>query len=78
MLQKGAFSVATKTGVPVLPITIMGTGKIMPPGREGIINSGVVKVVIHKPLNGKDAEKICSEARDIIAQTLLHHGFGVH
>lgn len=76
--KKGAFSVATKTGVPVLPITIMGTGKIMPPGREGIINSGVVKVVIHKPLNGKDAEKICSEARDIIAQTLLHHGFGVH
>lgn len=56
----------------------MGTGKIMPPGREGIINSGVVKVVIHKPLDGQDAEKLCSEARDVIARTLLLHGYGVH
>ncbi|KAG6512366.1 hypothetical protein ZIOFF_030477 [Zingiber officinale] len=62
--KKGAFSVATKTGVPVLPITIMGTGKIMPPGREGIINSGAVKVVIHKPLDGKDAEKLFLQFAD--------------
>lgn len=69
---------AAKTGVPVVPITLMGTGKIMPPGKEGIVNSGSVKVVIHKPIDGKNAEELCDEARDTIAQTLLLHGYGVH
>ncbi|CAL9154114.1 unnamed protein product [Musa hybrid cultivar] len=76
--KKGAFSVASKTGVPVVPITLMGTGKVMPAGEECMINSGSVKVVIHKPLDGKDADKLCNEARDSIAQTLLLHGYGVH
>ncbi|CAL9160089.1 unnamed protein product [Musa hybrid cultivar] len=76
--KKGAFSVAAKAGVPVVPITLIGTGKIMPPGKEGILNSGSVKVVIHKTLDGKDADKLCNEARDAIARTLLLHGYGVH
>lgn len=56
----------------------MGTGKVMPAGEECLVNSGSVKVVIHKPLDGKDADKLCYEARDSIAQTLLLHGYGVH
>ncbi|WOL06149.1 1-acyl-sn-glycerol-3-phosphate acyltransferase 1, chloroplastic-like [Canna indica] len=75
--KKGAFTVAAKTGVPVVPITLMGTGEIMPPGKEGIVNLGSVKVVVHKPLDGEDANKLCSEARDTIAKTLLLHGYGV-
>ncbi|KAI5441184.1 branched-chain-amino-acid transaminase bat2 [Lathyrus oleraceus] len=49
--KKGAFSIAAKTKVPVVPITLIGTGQIMPTGREGIVNSGFVKVVIHKPID---------------------------
>ncbi|KAG0488553.1 hypothetical protein HPP92_007364 [Vanilla planifolia] len=44
--QKGAFSVAAKTEAPVVLITILGTGQLMPAGMEGILRSGSVKVVI--------------------------------
>ena len=76
--QRGAFSVATKTGAPVIPITLIGTGKLMPSGMEGILNSGSVKVIIHRPIQGNNAETLCSEARNVIAGTLLLHGYGVH
>lgn len=76
--KKGAFSVAVKTQVPVVPITLMGTGKLMPAGMEGLLNPGSVKVVIHKPIVGRDAEALCNEARGVIADTLVHHGYGVH
>jgi len=72
--KKGAFSVATKTGVPVVPITILGTGKLMPAGKEHSLNMGSVKVVIHKPIEGSDANQLCTDARDAIARTLLTHG----
>ncbi|GMY35617.1 1-acyl-sn-glycerol-3-phosphate acyltransferase 1, chloroplastic-like [Fagus crenata] len=68
--KKGAFSVAAKTKVPVVPITLNGTGKIMPSGMEGILNLGSVKVVIHKPIEGSDPEVLCNEARNTIADEL--------
>ncbi|KAI9125801.1 hypothetical protein K1719_003219 [Acacia pycnantha] len=46
--KKGAFSVATKTNVPVVPITIIGTGQIMPAGREDIVNSAFCIEVMNK------------------------------
>jgi 1-acyl-sn-glycerol-3-phosphate acyltransferase len=61
-----------------VPITLLGTGKLMPAGKEGIINSGSVKVIIHKRLEGHDAEALCNEARSIIAESLLLHDYGVH
>ncbi|XP_021899225.1 1-acyl-sn-glycerol-3-phosphate acyltransferase 1, chloroplastic [Carica papaya] len=70
--KKGAFSVAAKTGVPVVPITLMGTGKIMPAGMEGILNPGLVKVVVHKPIEGSNADVLCREARNTIADVLNH------
>lgn len=73
-MQKGAFSIAAKTKVPVVPITLIGTGKIMPPGREAILNTGSVKVVIHKPIQGNDTEVLCSESRNIIAGALDRQG----
>ena len=76
--QRGAFSVAAKTGVPVIPITLLGTGKLMPPGMEGNLNPGSVKVIIHRQVEGDNAEKLCSDARNVIADTLLLHGYGVH
>lgn len=74
MVQKGAFSVAAKTGVPVVPISISGTGRIMPAGMEGRVYPGSVKVVIHKPLKGNDSDVLCSEARNVIKDVLIHQG----
>lgn len=68
--KKGAFSIAAKVGVPVVPITLIGTGKIMPPGMEGILNTGSVKVVIHPPIEGNNADALCTEARNVIAHEL--------
>uniref|UniRef100_A0ACD5TJ46 Uncharacterized protein n=1 Tax=Avena sativa TaxID=4498 RepID=A0ACD5TJ46_AVESA len=78
VFKRGAFSVAAKTGVPVIPITLLGTGKLMPPGMESNLNSGSVKVIIHRAVEGDNAEKLCSNARNVIADTLLLHGYGVH
>ncbi|KAL3362608.1 hypothetical protein AABB24_012094 [Solanum stoloniferum] len=72
--KKGAFSVAAKTGVPVVPITISGTGRIMPAGLEGRVYPGSVKVFIHKPLKGNDSDVLCSEARNVIKDVLVHQG----
>nr|AZM65196.1 lysophospholipid acyltransferase 5 [Vitellaria paradoxa] len=72
--KKGAFSVAAKTGVPVVPITVIGTGKIMPAGRERILNRGSVRVVIHKPIEGNDPQVLCNEARSAIADALPREG----
>ncbi|KAG5032458.1 hypothetical protein AAZX31_06G206500 [Glycine max] len=68
--KKGAFSVAAKTNAPVVPISLIGTGQIMPAGKEGIVNLGSVKVVIHKPIVGKDPDMLCKEARKTIASVL--------
>ncbi|KAF3484760.1 hypothetical protein F2Q69_00057737 [Brassica cretica] len=68
--KKGAFTVAAKTGVPVVPITLMGTGKIMPTGSEGILNHGDVRVIIHKPIYGSKADVLCYEARNKIAESM--------
>uniref|UniRef100_A0A7C9F0B2 1-acyl-sn-glycerol-3-phosphate acyltransferase n=1 Tax=Opuntia streptacantha TaxID=393608 RepID=A0A7C9F0B2_OPUST len=72
--KKGAFSVAAKTGVPVVPMTIMGTGNIMPAGKEGLLNPGSVKVVVHPILVGSDAQELCNRARRVIADTLGEQG----
>ncbi|XP_008808282.1 1-acyl-sn-glycerol-3-phosphate acyltransferase BAT2, chloroplastic-like [Phoenix dactylifera] len=76
--KKGAFSVAAKTGVPVVPMTLLGTGKLMPAGMEGVLNPGSVKVIVHQPIEGNDADMLCCESRNVIANALLDHGYGVH
>jgi 1-acyl-sn-glycerol-3-phosphate acyltransferase len=58
--KKGAFSVAVKAGAPIVPITLIGTGAIMPSGREGQMYGGDVTIVVHPPIEsaGRDADKV--------------------
>ncbi|KAL3629601.1 branched-chain-amino-acid transaminase bat2 [Castilleja foliolosa] len=72
--KKGAFSVAAKTGVPVIPITLIGTGEIMPVGMEGMLNPGSVKVIVHPSIIGNNPEELCNEARNVIARGLVCQG----
>ncbi|XP_022005444.1 1-acyl-sn-glycerol-3-phosphate acyltransferase BAT2, chloroplastic isoform X1 [Helianthus annuus] len=69
--KKGAFSIAAKTGAPVIPITLVGTGKIMPAGMEGTVNAGSVKIVIHPPVIGDNPDILCNEVRNVIADELV-------
>ncbi|KAG2482764.1 hypothetical protein HYH03_018304 [Edaphochlamys debaryana] len=70
--KKGAFSVAAKAGVDVVPVTLIGTGALMPSGKETSLRPGSVRIVVHKPIPsaGRDADALCDEARNAIASVL--------
>lgn len=70
--KKGAFSVAAKLGVPVVPITLDGTGCLMPNQREGEFwaSEQGVKITIHDPIVSKNADELCSKSREVIAAEL--------
>ncbi len=48
--KKGPFYLAMETGVPVAPMTILGTDKIMPKGSFAI-RAGTATVIFHPPLD---------------------------
>lgn len=48
--KKGPFYLAIETGVPVVPITILGTYEIMPKGSFSI-RPGTATVIFHEPVN---------------------------
>ncbi|HTW31545.1 MAG TPA: lysophospholipid acyltransferase family protein [Candidatus Sulfotelmatobacter sp.] len=51
--KKGPFYLAMECGVPVIPITIVGTHEAMPKGRFAILPLPV-KVIFHPPIEPKD------------------------
>lgn len=69
---------AAKGGVPVVPISLIGTGKLMPNGLEGTLRPGGVKIFIHPTLRSSSADQLCDESRAVIAKTLVEHGLPVH
>ncbi|KAL2621848.1 hypothetical protein R1flu_002053 [Riccia fluitans] len=75
--KKGAFSIASRGKVPVVPISLIGTGKLMPNGLEDTLRPGRVKIVIHPQIRGEDPDELCDQARNAIAQTLLQYGMPV-
>ncbi|GMH32465.1 hypothetical protein BSKO_00299 [Bryopsis sp. KO-2023] len=70
--KKGAFSVAVKSGVDVVPVTLIGTGDLMPKGKESKLYPGKIKVVVHPKIEtkGADAQEVCDLARSEIASAL--------
>ncbi|MBI3193667.1 MAG: 1-acyl-sn-glycerol-3-phosphate acyltransferase [Ignavibacteriae bacterium] len=58
--KRGAFNIAVKSGIPVVPVTINGSYRIMPKGSLQI-RSGEITLVVGKPIlppaeNGKSSE----------------------
>jgi 1-acyl-sn-glycerol-3-phosphate acyltransferase len=51
--KKGPFYLAIECGVPVVPITIVGTHYVMPKGRFAI-KPGLVTVIFHEPIEPGD------------------------
>jgi 1-acyl-sn-glycerol-3-phosphate acyltransferase len=48
--KKGAFKLAKDLQLPLLPVTIKGTGRILPSGTFNLM-PGKVKMTIHQPIN---------------------------
>ncbi len=66
--KKGPFYMAVECGVPVVPITIVGTHDIWPKGRFAI-KPGRVKVLFHPPIEPKDfgdRESLMEKVRTVI------------
>nr|AUS84463.1 lysophosphatidic acid acyltransferase [Ettlia oleoabundans] len=68
--KRGAFSVAAKAKVPVVPITLIGTGDLMPNTQEYLLFPGKVKLVIHPAIVPKDAATMAAEAYAAISSSL--------
>jgi 1-acyl-sn-glycerol-3-phosphate acyltransferase len=60
--KKGPFYLAIDSGVPVVPVTIIGSETLMPKGRS-TIHAGTVRLVFHSPVCSKQF----TEKEDLIA-----------
>jgi 1-acyl-sn-glycerol-3-phosphate acyltransferase len=66
--KKGPFYLAMESGVPIVPITILGTHAVMPKGRFAI-KPGLVTVIFHPPIEPKDfgsRELLMEKVRSVI------------
>jgi 1-acyl-sn-glycerol-3-phosphate acyltransferase len=68
--KKGAFVMALDLGIPILPITLLHTDKILPP-RTMDLFPGRATMIIHEPINvsGYDADRLedlMTAAREVI------------
>jgi 1-acyl-sn-glycerol-3-phosphate acyltransferase len=66
--KKGPFYLAMETGAPVVPVTIVGTEKLMGKGSLKIY-PGTVRVIFHAPVEPKDfatREELMAAVRDAI------------
>lgn len=70
--KKGPFFLAMETGVPVIPITIVGTHHAMPKARFAV-KPGTVKIIFHDAIEPKDfgnREELMARVREVISSAL--------
>lgn len=69
--KRGAFKLAKELDLPILPITINGSGKILPTKTLNLM-PGMVDIVIHQPIDSRDLDEqeLAQLARDRIASEL--------
>jgi 1-acyl-sn-glycerol-3-phosphate acyltransferase len=72
--KKGPFYLASDSGLPIVPVTITGTEKLMPKG-AAIIRPGKAIVTFHPPIDPQrfeSKEALMDAVRDSIASALPH------
>jgi 1-acyl-sn-glycerol-3-phosphate acyltransferase len=70
--KKGAFSVAAKENCPVIPITLVDTGKVMQNGKEWMLRRREIKVIVHPRIDpSEDADYLTSKAFKTIKESLV-------
>jgi 1-acyl-sn-glycerol-3-phosphate acyltransferase len=75
--KKGPFVLAINTGLPLLPVSVSGTRKIIPKGKISL-RAGRVKVYIHPPvatknLNLGDRNKLVEKVQSIIEKGFIEN-----
>ena len=74
--KKGGFILAIRTQLPVVPITILGAGNVLPKGTLAIKKSHI-KIIIDNPIptlemDINDKDQLLQDCRKIINQNLAH------
>ena len=72
--KKGVFIMAIKAQTPIVPITILDSNKILPPGKYSI-RPGRIRVIFHDPIDTaglkfEDRNELAQMARNAIASAL--------
>jgi 1-acyl-sn-glycerol-3-phosphate acyltransferase len=70
--KKGPFYLALETGLPIVPITILGTETLLPKGKV-LAKPGEVTVIFHPPVEPKDhpdRDELMQVVRDAVASAL--------
>lgn len=69
--KKGAFRMAMDLGLPILPVTISGTEKVLPAGTFNLF-PGRARLAIHPPIEvapySNDIDRLMRETRDVIME----------
>lgn len=73
IFKKGAFVIAIKSELPILPVTISGSHEIMPKNSLRI-KKGKIRLVVHPPVSSENKEisdrrELTNQIRDIIVDT---------
>eukprot|EP00741_Cyanophora_paradoxa_P011223 tig00020554_g10843.t1 len=71
--QRGAFSMAVKAKVPVVPLTILGTADMMPVGKEATLRPGKPRIVVHEPISWQNPDgtpRTADEVCDLAAMAI--------
>lgn len=63
--KRGAFQIAADLGLPILPVTISGTRKILPPGTLDLF-PGRARMVVHEPVRVGDQGQ--GSVRDLVEE----------
>jgi 1-acyl-sn-glycerol-3-phosphate acyltransferase len=75
--KRGAFNIAVRAGVPVVPLTINGSRRVLPKDSYRI-TGGPITLIIHQPIeppaeNGKSSElELMQAARQVIEQNYIN------
>ncbi len=69
--KKGAFRLSVEQGLPILPVTLVGTRDVLP-AKSMRLFPGRVKLVIHSPIapDGRDLEELLEDTRAVIRSAL--------
>jgi 1-acyl-sn-glycerol-3-phosphate acyltransferase len=62
--KKGAFVLAIASGLPVVPVTLRGTRRLMPRGSRLTVTPGTVEIVLEEPI---PTAGLCYEDRDALS-----------
>ena len=77
--KKGPFALALKARVPICPITIEGSGRVMPKGRWDVRMGEVIRVKIGPPMDttgfaAEDREGLARAVREVVIRQSLELG----